>query len=239
MMTDTPFIDVAPFLERHERRTLRIFITMLSVSLVLSAIIVARGTLTAGEPGASDIELWLVAAPAPLVIFMLWIGPVLYDRKRPVLPDGSLPMNTDDARNIARVANAGGIFVTGMYAVMIAGQALWVSRSFGVLPSLDMNPVWGARAVLLATGALSIYFGNVWPMMPTPRAPEHKPATRMKYNRFVGWLTVILGVLLGLAAFLPVSAMIAVAMVTSISTIVAIAASTVWFSFALKSRSAS
>jgi hypothetical protein len=61
----------------------------------------------------------------------------------------------------------------------------------------------------------------------------------MKYNRFVGWLTVILGALLGLAAFLPFTAMIVVVMATSISTIVAIAASAVWFSFALKSRSAS
>ncbi len=49
-------------------------------------------------------------------------------------------------------------------------------------------------------GAVTIYLGNLWPRMPTPRAPERKAATTMKVNRFSGWLMVIIGVL---GLFLP------------------------------------
>lgn len=236
-MSDTTFIDMTPFFERHDRRTRRTFVAMLSISLVLAAVMFARDAL-AGGPSDVAAQLWLLAG-SPLTIVLLWIGAAIYGRQRTSLPDGSLPMNADDARNVARVANAGAVFVTGMCVVMVAGQAFWVIGSFGVLQSPDTDRDWLIRAVLLAAGALSIYFGNAWPRIPTPRKPEHKPATRMKYNRFTGWATVIFGALLALAAFLPPSAGILVVMTASISIIVATAAGAVWFHRAMKSGSAS
>jgi hypothetical protein len=61
-----------------------------------------------------------------------------------------------------------------------------------------------ARVIMLVVGAVTIYLGNLWPRMPTPRAPERTAAIRMKANRISGWVMVISGllvVLLGL--FLP------------------------------------
>jgi hypothetical protein len=57
---------------------------------------------------------------------------------------------------------------------------------------------------MVTEGAVTIYLGNLWPRMPTPRAQGRKAAIMMKANRISGWVMVIFGllvVLLGL--FLP------------------------------------
>jgi hypothetical protein len=61
-----------------------------------------------------------------------------------------------------------------------------------------------ARVIMVTEGAVTIYLGNLWPRMPTPRASDRKAAIMMKANRISGWVMVIFGllvVLLGL--FLP------------------------------------
>ena len=116
-------------------------------------------------------------------------------------------MNADDARSIARVANAGAVFVNGMCAIMIAGQLAWLAAALGLLQLPETAAGWGVRALLLGTGALSAFFGNAWPRIPTPRAPGQHPGAHIRYQRFSGWLTVIFGLLIALAAFVPYSAM--------------------------------
>jgi len=58
-------------------------------------------------------------------------------------------MNPDDARNAARVANAGLVFVTGFGVVAIAGQVFWLLWKAGLLPDAGD---WGFRATLAAIG---------------------------------------------------------------------------------------
>jgi hypothetical protein len=60
------------------------------------------------------------------------------------------------------------------------------------------------RVTMIAVGAVTIYLGNVWPRMPTPRGPEPRAAATMKVNRRVGWFMVIFGLLIVLfGLFLP------------------------------------
>ncbi len=232
--------DMAPFFQRHDRRTRRTYIAMLSLSLALSAIIFTRGLLTTGAaPGAVLAGLWTPIIMGPLTIILLWISSAIYGRSRPAAqPDGSFPMNADDARNVERVANAGAVFVTGMCAIMIAAQSAWLGASVGLLQLPATAGEWVLRAILLGTGALSIYFGNVWPRIPTPRAPEQNPAAHIRYNRLGGWLTVMFGLMLGLAAFLPLAALVSVVVTASIFIIGGTAAVWIMFRIALKSRSA-
>lgn len=239
-MTDTAPIDIAPFLERHDRRTRRGFIAMFFISFILSAVIFAHGALATGAPGAVLSDLWTPIVIAPLIIAGLWIASARSARKRPAFIDGRLPTNPDDARNVERVANAGAVFVTGVCAIMIAVQAFEALSVFGVLPSPGMDSGWGLRAVLMGVAALMLYFGNVWPRMPTARAPEQNPAAHMKYNRFAGWLWVIFGILLGLAALvLPASALTPALAVLGLSLLALIVVGAVLFRIALKSQGAS
>ncbi len=209
---------------------------MLSTSLILSAVIYARAVLAVGVPGQVLLALWMPVVQGPLTIVALWLSSWLYGRGRPLFPDGRLPMNADDARNVMRVANAGAVFVTGFGIVMIAGQVFWLLWKLGLVPDVQN---WGLRATLLAIGALVIYFGNISPRLPTPRAREAKPAVRMKYNRLGGWMAVMLGLLLALAAlFLPFPALVPAIGAISISSLIAMGVGTVLYRTALNSPSA-
>jgi len=214
-MTDPTFVDIAPFFARHDRRTRRTFIALLCTSLVLSAAIYVRFRVNAEVL----LEVPLMPPPflvlpifiSPFSIAALWVAAALYDRSRPPSqPDGSFPINPDDARNVERVANAGAVFVTGYGLVMIAIQLFWSLPMFGIVAPIapgDASPAF--RVVLAAIGALAIYFGNVGPRIPTSRAPEARPAVRMRYNRLGGWFTVILGLLLWvIALFVPAAKVI-------------------------------
>ena len=99
------------------------------------------------------------------------------------------------------IANAGFAFNLVLLGTAIAEQLLIASLVFGY----PIRGILIARLLMMAMGAATIYLGNLWPRMPTPRAPEREAAIRMKVNRFCGWVVVIFGllvVLLGL--FLPI-----------------------------------
>jgi len=201
-MDDAATTDMTPFLERHERRTQRVFITMLCISLMASAVIFTDGLHAKGSVQALG-GLWIPILSAPLVIVWLRIGPLLWARSQPKPPGGRFLMNEHDARGTARVANAGFVFVTGVGALAIAGQ-------MGVImSSLDTRTAdWTWRAATILMGLLMINFGNAWPRFPIPRQPELRPAMQTKYKRFYGWLIVVHGLLLALAALLPRSVVI-------------------------------
>jgi hypothetical protein len=198
-MNDMTLTDMGPFLQRHDRRARGVFLAMTVTSLLVSAVGFAHGVLDHGSPAAIPARLWFPILFFPLPIIWLWLTHVRMARRRPTQPDGSLPGNTDDARNGARVANAGLVFVAGTSVVCIASQV-------GMLSILNANPIpdgillW--RIIIVAIGALMAYFGNAYPRMPTPRAPEQKPATQRQFNRVYGWVLVIHGLLFVIAALL-------------------------------------
>ncbi len=203
-MTDEAVVDMAPFLARHDRMTRLIFNAMIVTSLALSAAIYFRFQANiAGLPEAPRWPpfLFMAVIIAPFSIFSLWIAGKWYGSTRPpARPDGSFPMGVDDARNTRRVANAGAVFVTGYGLVMIAIQMFWALRIYGFLAPSDFDATTGFRALLLVVAGLMVYFGNVGPRLPVSRAPETRPAVRMKWNRLSCWMTVIFGVLLAIAA---------------------------------------
>jgi hypothetical protein len=83
------------------------------------------------------------------------------------------------------------------------------------------------------------YFGNAWPRMPTPRAPDQKPATQQRFNRLYGWMVVTTGLLFVIAALLlPGRAMSAVVGVASLGLVLGVTVITVRFYRAMKSPSA-
>jgi hypothetical protein len=148
-------------------------------------------------------------------------------------------MIADDARNVTRVANAGFIFTAGFGVVMIASQAGIALRSLGTAGLADSNGDWVGRAVLIALGCLGIYMGNVWPRMPTSRAPKDKPATQMKYMRLGGWLNVLIGLALVLPALLlPIHWMIPAIAVVSVLAVVATAIYFIMYRRAMKAQDA-
>jgi hypothetical protein len=202
-MSDMTLTDMTPFFERHERKSRRAIVALTCTSLAVAAGIFAYGAVTAGEPRALLAKLWGPIVVYPLLGVVFWIGTELYARTRmPLVARRS--MNPDDARNAARVANAALISLSCLGLVMIATQAGVALGYFGVLPPLKVSGNWIARASLVATGGFLIYFGNAWSKAPMPHTPEHRAAAMMKYKRRIAWLTVIHGMLLGLAAlFLP------------------------------------
>ena len=202
-MTDTTPTDLAPFFERYDRRQRLLFVAAISASLVLSAVVFAHGALATGRTGATPAAMiWAFGvAFTPLVIVAWWSFTELMARRRrrAASPDGRHPATVDDARNGVRVANGGFVFHLGLNAAVVAQQAFWALVTFGY-PVGD----WIPRVTTVAVGAVTIYLGNLWPRMPTPRAPEHTAAKVMKINRLSGWVMVIVGtlaVLLGL--FMP------------------------------------
>jgi hypothetical protein len=209
-MTDTSQIDLgltdlAPFFERFDRRNRLVFVAAISVSLVMSAVILAHGPPTPGwMPAKAAATAWWFAilfTPVFLVGWYVFGEFIALGRRRGRPPAGPLLTGTDDARNGVRIANAGFAFNLVLMATTVIGQALWMPFVFGYRVSAGE---WIARAIMLAVGAATIYLGNLWPRTPVPRAPERTAAIRMKVNRISGWMMVITGllaVLLGL--FLP------------------------------------
>jgi hypothetical protein len=200
-MTDTTSTDLGPFFKRYDRRNRLFLATAFAASLALSAVIAAHMLTAAGVKGAAVLWGAGVVSP-PLGLAAWWIfGEVLaLGRRRASPPDGSHPVGASDARDGVRIANAGFAFNVVFAVTVTTGQLLMALLLFGVRAPGDLI----ARATLAAMGAVTIYLGNLWPRMPTPRAPEQRAATRMKANRSSGWLMVIVGllvILLGL--FLP------------------------------------
>ena len=201
--TDGPSTDLSPFFKRYDRRNRLVLGMALGASLILSSVI-ATHVLTTGQTGGKPAGfVWAMGVGfSPLVITGWWtFGELIaWGRRKEARPDGSHPAGPDDARNGVRLANAGFVFNLALLGTLIIEQLLMTSLVFGF-------PVRGTlitRAIMVAEGAVTIYFGNLWPRLPTPRAPEHTAAIRMKANRISGWVMVIFGllmVLLGL--FLP------------------------------------
>ena len=201
--TDLGTIDLGPFFNRYDRRNRIVLGTAIVASLVLSASIATR-LLDTGGAGLKGLPaVWgMGVAFAPLLIAGWWtFGELMvWGRRKASAPDGSHPASAVDARNGVRIANAGFAFNLVLLGTAITEQLLMASLVF-------RYPVQGVlitRVIMLAVGAVTIYLGNLWPKMPTPRAPERAAAIRMKVNRVCGWVVVIFGlavILLGL--FLP------------------------------------
>ncbi len=208
---DPPMPDMPPSLEHHDRKTRWTYIAMLSASLTLSAVIFVHAMQQIGSLGMVLGGLWNQIVMGPLMIGSLWLASLYYARKRPWALDRRDPTNPDDLRNLAQLAGAGYLFVTGFGLIAIAGQAYWVLLIFDVLQPPSGSPPgwWVWRAMMLAAGALMIQFGNIAPRTPAPRAPEANPSVRMKWNRLTGWMYVVFGALLALAAlFTPAAKLI-------------------------------
>jgi hypothetical protein len=202
-MTDTTLTDMAPFFERHEHRSRLVSVAAISASLVLSAVIFAHGVRATGAASATPASMtWAFGVVFTPVVTIAWWGFTEWmarRRRKGASADGGYPAGMDDARNGVRVANAGFLFHIGLNGAVLAQQAFWALVTFGY-PVGDLIP----RATTVAVGAATIYLGNLWPRLPTARAPEPVAAKLMKVNRFCGWLMVTTGllvVLLGL--FLP------------------------------------
>ena len=148
-MSDMPQTDMTEFLQRHDRKSRRLFVATICASLVVSAIVFTHGLQTRGSLAAFG-KLWFPILVYPVLFAVFWICVTIWKRKQPRPPGGFL-MNPDDARNIARVANGGFAFVVGFAAVNLASQVAIALEIFGVLPSMHED---GARAILVATGIL-------------------------------------------------------------------------------------
>ncbi|MGC1457420.1 MAG: hypothetical protein WA825_03990 [Steroidobacteraceae bacterium] len=238
-MSDMTLTDMTPFFERHERRSRRVVIALVCTSLAVAAGIFAYGALTTGAPGTILAKLWTSILFYPFFGGVFWICTRLYARARRMPPGGRPPMNSDDARNVALVANAGFIYLLCIGLIMIATQAALALGYFGVLPPLHRSGVWIARAGVVATGVLIIYFGNAWSRTPMARTPEYKAVAMMKFKRLLAWLIVIYGLLMALAAlFLPQTAMATAIAGLSILMVLSTVVSCLILNKALKSRSA-
>lgn len=215
---DMAATDLSGFMRRHDRRSRLVFLTLTLASLLISTAAIAYGVGRFGSVGAIPGKLWFPVLFFPLPIMALWISSELMARQRKPQPDGSLPMNPDDARSTRRVANAGAVFVAGASLVCIVGQAGAVLRIYKVLPPGD----WIGRLIIVAIGALMMYFGNAWPRIPTARGPGQKPAAISRLNRIYGRMVVLHGLLFVLAGLLlPFPwAMSAGAVLISLSTLV-------------------
>jgi hypothetical protein len=201
-MTDTSLTDLAPFFERYDRRNRFVFVATFSASLMLGAVVATR-LLTTGWAGSTPaVMMWVFGTGfTPLMLCVWWsFGEIMArGRRRTLQADGRHPAGPDDARNGVRVANAGFVYSLGVSAAVLAQQAFWALIAFGY-PVGDLIP----RVTTMAIGAVTIYLGNLWPRMPISRAPGERAAMRMKANRVIGWVMVVIGllvVLLGL--FLP------------------------------------
>ncbi len=196
--------NLGPFFNRYDRRNRLVLGAALVASLVLSAVIATRLLQTGGAGLKGLPAVWAMGVGfSPLLIAGWWIfGELIVSgRRKASPPDGSHLAGADDARNGMRIANAGFAFNLVLLGTAIVEQMLMASLVFGY----PVRGVLITRAIMVAMGAVTIYLGNLWPRMPTPRAPEREAAIRMKVNRFCGWVVVIFGllvVLLGL--FLPI-----------------------------------
>ena len=199
-MTDATSTDLAPFFDRYDHRQRLVFVAAISASLVLSAAIVAHSVLT-GVTGPKPVAaMWGLGVVFPTLFIIAWWSfaeLMARARRKSTQPDGRHPASVDDARNGQHIAYAGFAFNIVVTATVVGTQAIMALLAFGY-PTGDFIP----RATTVATGAVTIYLGNLWPRMPTARGPDQKAAKRMKANRLGGWLMVsfgVLAVLLGLS----------------------------------------
>ena len=202
-MSDMSSMDLPAFFARYDRNVRRLMAVSSCITLLLSAVIATR-LVTAPPPRLKGIWVTGVFFP-PVVALGWWLFTEFMARSnhRTQTLRGDLPVNADDARNGIRIANAGFAFTIVLMAVVITQQILMASMAFSV-PVGAFAGLSVMSVTTIAVGAVTIYLGNLWPRMPTPRTPERKAAAKMKANRGAGWFMVIVGtlvVLLGL--FLP------------------------------------
>jgi hypothetical protein len=218
-MNDTTLTDMTDFLARQDHRSRHVFIALLSGSLVLAAFLFAYGVLTTGEPGSVLARMW-----QPILFYPFWP------------PGGRYLMNPLDARNVARVANAGYVFVAGFGVAMIVSQASVALNQLGAMDAMGRGAWDGPeRVIVAAVGLLTAFFGNAMSRMPTPRAPTQKPLLQQQYKRVMCWLMVLHGLAMAAAAaWLPSSLMNACIAALSVSAVVTIFGSMFVFSRALK-----
>ena len=191
-MTHMTSTDLARFYQRYDLRQRLLYAAALSASLVLSAVDVAHGTITAADGAAAPAIRWFAVGFFPLAIAAWWGAQEFIVRWRDRRP----PMSEDDVPNGLRIANAGFLFSVAFEVVLLAIQAIATLAGFGVAVS-----DWIPRATLAVFGVALVCLGNLWPRMPTHRVPGRKAANEMKTNRVWGWLMVLMGagaVMLGL-----------------------------------------
>ena len=190
-MTDMTQAGMVRFHQRYDLKQRLLYAASLSASLVLSAVMLAHGTLTGGG------LQWFTIAFFPLFIGAWWVAQEFIVRWR----DGRLPMSEDDAPNGVRIANAGFLFSVALMACLLGGQTVATLATFGYAVT-----DWVPRATMVACGVALICLGNVWPRLPTPRARAARAAKEMKINRLWGWVMVLQGLgLVLLGPFLPLA----------------------------------
>jgi len=195
--------DLSPFFRRYDRRNRLVLGAALGASLVVAAVI-ATHLLDVGAPAPKLVgPAWGMGVVFPPLLIAGWwtFGELIaLGRRKDYRPDGSHPAGEMDASNGVRLANAGFAFNLVLLAATITGQVLMVLMVYGVHVRGDLI----SRAIMVVEGAVTIYLGNLWPRMPTPRAPERKAAVTMKANRISGWVMVVVGLLMILlGVFLP------------------------------------
>jgi hypothetical protein len=194
---------MGPFMRRHDLRTRRTYMLLFGTILLVAVATLAWSAFDRGSLAALPWRLWFGMLFPLLPIGVLWLGGAVMRRRRTMQPDGSMPMNPDEARGAERVANVGAVYVAGIGVVVIAGQLFSALNFMQALPSLDgQGRALFARATVVVTGALVAYFGNAWPRIPPPRRPGQEPATVRKFNRYLGWIMVIHGLLMVLAGLI-------------------------------------
>lgn len=200
---DMGLTDMAPFFARYDQRTRLLFVAVLSATLVMSAVI-ATHVLTNGVANPRLVgPVWALGIAIPPLFTAGWwtfAELMAHGRRKTMRSDGRLPASEVDARNGMRIANAGFAYNIAVTVTVFLGQVFMALLVFGYPPV----GTWPSRIIMIVTGAVTIYLGNLWPRMPVARTPDRKGAVRMKANRFSGWLMVTCGlliILLGL--FLP------------------------------------
>jgi len=204
-MSDTtlPMTDMGPFMRRHDLRSRRIFIALLTASLLFSGGTFLYGVRTLGSPAALPGPLWFAMLFYPFPIAILMVGRLAMSRRRRLQADASLPMDPIDARSTVRVANAGAVYAVGLSAIMLLSQIASVLKVFHAQPLLDGVGEWFTwRAVPVVTGILLAWFGNAWPLVPTPRGSHPAVAVIKNFNRYLGWILVLHGLLFMVAGML-------------------------------------
>lgn len=238
-MSDMTLTDMNPFFERHERRSRRVLVALVCTSLAVAAGIFAYGMLTIGAPGTLLARLWGSILFYPVFGIVVWACTALV-RRRGVAPNVRPPMSADDARNAARVANAGFMYVLCAGVIMIATQAAVALGYFGVLPPLIKSGVLITRTSVVATALIMMYFGNAWSRRPIARTPPQRAAALMKFNRRIAWLIVLYGLLLALAALvLPIRTVGLVLLILTVAFVLYLIVSVLMLQRRLKSQSAS
>lgn len=227
--------DMTAFFRSHDRRSGRVFRALFATSAALAVGIFGYGLARLGDPVAVLGSLWLSILFLPLALAALWAGSALMSASRPARVDGRLWMQEDDARDVARVANAGAVFVIGIGMVILASQLGFALMQFEAWAWLVPGRETLGRTVLAASGLLMAYFGNAWARMPTPRAAERKPEIQARLKRTYAWIIVVHGVLLALVGLtVPRGAMAPVALGLSLTLVAGLVASAVRLAQALR-----